>query len=93
VNFSSLKELDQFIKVKDVHLAVEVEDGDYKHLVEMMGHLGDVREKMNQYDNMVEPLKQKIELLKSYGQEVPDDVYERLQVRNTCTSFFSSYAS
>jgi dynein heavy chain len=64
-----------------VHLAVEVEDGDYHHLVEMMGHLGDVRDKTVQYDNMVEPLKQKIELLKSYGQEVPDDVYERLQVR------------
>jgi dynein heavy chain, axonemal len=46
----------------------------------MMAHLGAVREKINTYDNMFEPIKQKIELLKNYGQEVPDEVYDKLQV-------------
>jgi dynein heavy chain len=75
-----LKDLDEFIKTKDVHLSKEVKDGDYTHLVQMMGNLGDVREKTSQYDGMFEPIKNKIELLKTYGQEVPDDVYEKLQV-------------
>ena len=58
----------------------EVKEGDFENLVAMMGNLGTVRDKMNQYDNMFDPIKKKIELLKSYGQEVPDDVFERLQV-------------
>jgi len=58
----------------------DVKEGDFENLVAMMGHLGTVRDKMNQYDNMFDPIKKKVELLKSYGQEVPDDVFERLQV-------------
>ena len=77
---SSLKELDEFIKQKDKHLVKEVNEGEYENLVEMMGHLGAVREKTAIYDNMFDPLKKKIELLKAYGQEVPDDVFDRLQV-------------
>jgi hypothetical protein len=73
--------LDEFIKEKDKHLINEVKEGDYDHLVSMMAHLGAVREKINTYDNMFEPIKQKIELLKNYGQEVPDEVYDKLQVR------------
>ena len=61
---NSLKELDEFIKVKDINLAKDVKDGDYTHLVSMMGHLGDVREKTAHYDNIFEPIEQKIELLK-----------------------------
>lgn len=88
---NSLKELDEFIKVKDVHLAKEVKEGDYHHLVSMMGHLGDVREKTTQYDNMFEPIKQKIELLKLYGQEVPDDVFEKLQVLEFLSFFGNNF--
>jgi dynein heavy chain len=77
---NSLKDLDEFIKEKDKHLVKEVKEGDYEHLISMMGHLGAIREKTNTYDNMFDPIKKKIELLKTYGQEVPDDVYERLQV-------------
>lgn len=76
---NSLKELDDFVRSKDVHLAKEVTDGDYTHLVSMMGHLGEIREKTVYYDTMFEPIKNKIELLKSYGQEVADEIYEKLQ--------------
>ena len=78
---NSLKELDEFIKDKDKELVKEVKEGDYNHLISMMGHLGAVREKTAQYDNMFDPLKKKIELLKTYGQECPDDVYDKLQVK------------
>ncbi len=76
---NSLKELDEFVREKDKVLVNEVKEGDYDQLVAMMGHLGQIREKTATYDNMFEPIKKKIELLKTYGQEVPDDVYDKLQ--------------
>lgn len=76
----SLKELDEFVKEKDKYLVNEVPEGDYKALTNMMGHLGGVRGKTEQYDGMFDPIKKKIELLKNYGQEVSDDVYTKLQV-------------
>lgn len=91
-----MKELDAFIKEKDRALVKDVRRGDYGALVTMMGHLGQVREKTALYDNLFDPLKKKIELLKTYGQEVPDDVYERLQVINLKKKIhlnFSSLAS
>ena len=76
---NSLNELEEFIKEKDKHLVKEVKEGEYSMLVEMMGHLGAVREKTPTYDTMFEPIKKKIELLKTYGQEMTDDVYDQLQ--------------
>ena len=46
----------------------------------MMGHLAAVREKTIIYDDMFDPIKQKIELLKTYGQEVSDEIYDKLEV-------------
>lgn len=46
----------------------------------MMGHLMAVKEKQPVADNMFEPLKDTIELLKTYGQELPDEVHQQLQV-------------
>ncbi len=39
-----------------------------------------VKERHQATDNMFEPLKQTIELLKCYGQEMPEDVSQKLQV-------------
>jgi len=60
----SLSDLKNFIAVADVGLSKPVEEGDYNGLVECMGHLMAVRERMDQTDVMFEPLKQSIELLK-----------------------------
>ncbi len=76
---NSLKELDEFVKAKDKELVKEVPEGDYDRLTAMMGNLGAVRAKTEQFDGMFDPIKKKIELLKNYGQEVPDDVYTKLQ--------------
>ena len=49
-------------------------------LFQMMGHLFAVKEKQTSTDNMFEPLHATIELLKTYGQELPDEVHQQLQV-------------
>lgn len=77
---NSLRELDEFVRIKEDRLSKELKEGDFKHLVEMMGHLADVREKQFTYDNMFEPIKQKLTLIKSFGLEIPSDVYDKLMI-------------
>lgn len=76
----SLNDLVEFIKVADVGLAQEVQEGDYDGLVAVMGHLMAVKDRQATTDEMFEPLKQTIELLKTYGQELPEEVHLQLQV-------------
>ena len=64
----------------DVGLNVTVNPGDYDGLVSCMGHLMAVKERQESTDEMFEPLKQTIELLKTYDQEMPDEVHTQLQV-------------
>ncbi|XP_065503599.1 dynein axonemal heavy chain 9 [Caloenas nicobarica] len=75
----SLSDLDEFIKTADKGLSKKVEKGDYDGLVEIMGHLLAVKERHSVTDAMFEPLKQTIELLKTYEQELPEEVYKQLE--------------
>ncbi|CAM4557085.1 unnamed protein product [Lepidochelys kempii] len=75
----SLANLEEFIKNADRGLNKEVEKGDYDGLVEIMGHLMAVKERQTSTDEMFEPLKQTIELLKIYEQELTDEVYKQLE--------------
>lgn len=63
-----------FIKSTDQGLQQEVGEGDYQGLVECMGHLIAVRDRQAATDEMFEPLKETIELLKTYNQEMPEEV-------------------
>jgi len=81
---NSLQELEDFMLDKNRFLIRDVPEGNYVALVEMMGHLAAVREKAVIYDDMFDPIKQKIELLKTYGQEVSDEIYDNLQVTFLC---------
>ena len=45
-----------------------------------MHHLLAIKDRQLNTDGMFEPLKQTIELLKAYGQEMPDEVYQQLEV-------------
>ncbi|XP_018654038.1 hypothetical protein Smp_114580 [Schistosoma mansoni] len=45
-----------------------------------MKHLGQVKDRQIATDEMFEPLKQTIELLKTYNQEMPDEVHQLLEV-------------
>lgn len=78
---NSLIEMQTFIKSKVKELAKEVVQGDYKHLVAMIGHLNDVREKTTKFDFIFEPIKKKIEFLSNYGQKCPEFVAEMLEVK------------
>ncbi|NXO51687.1 DYH9 protein, partial [Aramus guarauna] len=75
----SLADLDVFIKTADKGLSKKVEKGDYDGLVEIMGHLLAVKERDSVTNAMFEPLKQTIELLKTYEQQLPEEVYKQLE--------------
>ncbi|KAM6050175.1 dynein axonemal heavy chain 9 [Theristicus caerulescens] len=75
----SLADLDEFIRTADKGLSKKVEKGDYDGLVEIMGHLLAVKERHSVTDAMFEPLKQTIELLKTYEQQLPEEVYKQLE--------------
>lgn len=76
----SLDDLETFMKVARTGLKKPLKEGDYDGLVEVMGHLMKVKERQAATDTMFEPLKQTIELLKTYGEEMPEETHVKLQV-------------
>ena len=76
----SLSDLAEFIEVASAGLSVEVEEGDYDGLVDVVKHLTAVREQQPTTAGVFEPLKQTIELLRNYSQEVSEEVYQQLEV-------------
>ncbi|GAB1297122.1 Dynein axonemal heavy chain 17 [Apodemus speciosus] len=76
---NSLADLESFMTVTRTGLKKPLKEGDYDGLVEVMGHLMKVKERQVATDSMFEPLKQTIELLKSYGEEMPEEIYLKLQ--------------
>ncbi len=76
----SLNDLVEFIKNTHQGLTVEVQEGDYDGLVDIMGHLVAIKERQPNTDNMFEPLKHTIELLAHYGQEMSDEIHQHVQV-------------
>ncbi|KAG8542256.1 hypothetical protein GDO81_027097, partial [Engystomops pustulosus] len=76
---NSLADLEEFIKVAEHGLSKQLKEGDYNGLVEIMGHLMAVKDRQSSTDELFEPLKQTIELLKIYEQELPDEVYKQLE--------------
>ncbi|XP_016013564.2 dynein heavy chain 9, axonemal isoform X3 [Rousettus aegyptiacus] len=76
---NSLADLEMFIKNSESSLLKKVEKGDFKGLVEIMRHLMALKERQSSTDKMFEPLKQTIELLKIYEQELPETVFKQLE--------------
>nr|XP_035961168.1 dynein heavy chain 9, axonemal [Halichoerus grypus] len=76
---NSLADLEVFIKNSESGMLKKVEKGDSEGLVEVMGHLMAVKERQSSTDEMFEPLKQTIELLKTYEQELPEMVFKQLE--------------
>ncbi|XP_048222854.1 dynein axonemal heavy chain 17 [Perognathus longimembris pacificus] len=76
---NSLADLEAFMKVTRLGLTKQLKEGDYDGLVEVMGHLMKVKERQVATDSMFEPLKQTIELLKSYDEEMPEETHLKLQ--------------
>ena len=78
--FLSLADLEVFIRNTESGMLKKVEKGDFRGLVEIMGHLMALKERQNSTDEMFEPLKHTIELLKTYEQELPETVFKQLEV-------------
>lgn len=76
----SLKNLDEFIQETDQGLSAPIKDGDFDGLVKLMGNVIAVKERQSATDEMFEPLRETIDLLKAYQQDMPEEVYLQLQV-------------
>lgn len=76
----SLDDLETFIRKSESGLLKKVQKGDFQGLVEIMGHLVALKERQSSANEMFEPLKQTIELLKTYNQELPETVFKQLEV-------------
>ncbi|KAF5277248.1 hypothetical protein FQR65_LT00356 [Abscondita terminalis] len=75
----SLCDLSSFIRTADEGLQQTVVEGDYGALVNVMGFLLKVKERQKTTDDMFGPLKETIELLKFYDQDIPEEVNVLLQ--------------
>lgn len=76
---NSLCDLSTFIRSADEGLQQTVLEGDYKALVNVMGFLLNVKERQKKTDEMFNPLKEIIDLLKFYDQDIPEEVNVLLQ--------------
>ncbi|XP_055509862.1 dynein axonemal heavy chain 17-like [Leucoraja erinacea] len=74
----SLNTLEAFINETNAELSKPVKEGDLKALIQVMGYLKKVKERQVTTDIMFEPLKQTIELLKTYDVEMPEEVHTQL---------------
>ncbi|KAL3274195.1 hypothetical protein HHI36_015611 [Cryptolaemus montrouzieri] len=76
---NSLTDLGQFIRSADEGLQQTVLEGDYQALVNVMGFLLNVKERQVTTDDMFGPLRDTIELLQFYDQDIPEEVNVYLQ--------------
>lgn len=76
---NSLNELESFIKESIAAMQTPLAEDDYDGLLKVMGYLFKVKERHLQTDNMFEPLKQIMDLLKDYGVEFNEEIYVQLQ--------------
>lgn len=86
-SFYSVKELSHFLEDTAGGLSAKVSDGDYAGLVNIMGHLMAIRDRQISNEQHFKPLKSTAELLKSYGQQLPETVYTQLEVRTGAKQF------
>ncbi|XP_061150392.1 dynein axonemal heavy chain 11 [Syngnathus typhle] len=75
----SVKELSSFVHNTAHGLSNKVSDGDYAGLVDIMGHLMAMRDRQISNEQDFKPLKSTAELLKTYGQQLPESVYTQLE--------------
>ncbi|RXM27080.1 Dynein heavy chain 11, axonemal [Acipenser ruthenus] len=75
----SVNELEIFIHETEKGLAKEITDGDYGSLVEIMGNLMAIRDRQITTDDHFKPLKSTADLLRTYGQQLPEQFYTQLE--------------
>uniref|UniRef100_A0A4W3K7X4 Dynein axonemal heavy chain 17 n=1 Tax=Callorhinchus milii TaxID=7868 RepID=A0A4W3K7X4_CALMI len=75
---NSLSTLKTFIEETNDELTKPMKEGDLEGLIKVMGYLKSVKDRQMTTDHMFEPLRQTIELLNSYNEELPEEVHAQL---------------
>nr|XP_043887070.1 dynein axonemal heavy chain 11 [Solea senegalensis] len=75
----SVRELSSFVQNTTLGLSNKVSDCNYAGLVDVMGHLMAMRDRQISNEQHFKPLKSTAELLKTYGQQLPESVYTQLE--------------
>lgn len=76
---NSIEELETFIVEAIEVMQVELREDDYDGLIHVMSYLQKVKDRQDQTDIMFEPLKEIIELLKTYDVEFTEETHVQLQ--------------
>lgn len=74
-----MDDLEAFIAYASKELSVELDDDDYEGLLKVMRVLNEVRAKIDAgTEQMFEPLRDIIDILKEYGVDFPEETYEQV---------------
>ncbi|KAJ8011706.1 hypothetical protein DPEC_G00061030 [Dallia pectoralis] len=75
----SVSDLALFVQDTATGLSKKVSDGDYAGLVDIMGYLMAMRDRQVSDEQHFKPLKTTSDLLKTYGQQIPERIYAQLE--------------
>lgn len=84
----SLKELEEFIEMADETMSQEIDKEEYEKFIEILSVLNKVENRSMDTDNMFEPLKDIVELLKDYNEEVDNKVMVQVNQPNVVKSAY-----
>lgn len=88
----SVQELGSFNENTETGLAKTVTDGDYGKLVDIMSHLMAIRDRQLSTEQHFKPLKATSNLLKTYNQQLPEQVYILLEVTSLTCIWFCNFS-
>ncbi|KAI8425202.1 hypothetical protein MSG28_007025 [Choristoneura fumiferana] len=78
---NSLNELENFIAYATKELSIELADDDYEGLLQVMRVINEVKARVDaETDQIFDPLRDIIDVLKEYGVDFPEETYEQLEV-------------
>lgn len=90
----SLNDLEEFIIYATKELSVELDEDDYEGLLQVMRVLNEVKAKQDAgTDNMFEPLRDIIDVLKEYGVDFPEETYEQVWYDNMKIDLLAAISS
>jgi dynein heavy chain len=75
---STLVELNEFTIANRKGLSVKIDEGDYEGLISSMGLLQAIKNRMTYTDNMFEPIRKTVNLLRQFGVEFDENVHKLL---------------
>ena len=75
---TTLNELSEFTKANKAGLGKKIEEGDYQGLIASMGLLHAIKHRQVATDNMFEPLRKTVNLLRQFGVEFEENIHKLL---------------